>query len=76
MPRPFHLLSFGRARTFQALTLSGDSGQRWLQGTFVNADDAMGRLCSLRVNRPSGGRGDSAASYLTRFGNGSLPRVC
>eukprot|EP00903_Cladosiphon_okamuranus_P011635 g10944.t1 len=56
------------------------SHRRRLQGCYVNADDAMSRLCSLHVGRyPRGSGGgdgsDPVAHYLTRVGNGSLPLV-
>ncbi|CAN0207870.1 unnamed protein product, partial [Ectocarpus fasciculatus] len=64
----------------QAFTFS-ENGSRWLQGCYVNIDDATSRLCSLHVGRPSSssspesGTDESSAApnYLTRVGNGSLP---
>ncbi|CAN0432337.1 unnamed protein product [Ectocarpus sp. 8 AP-2014] len=62
-----------------------EKGSRWLQGCYVNIDDATSRLCSLHVSRPSSSSssssspesgiddGSAAPNYLTRVGNGSLP---
>ncbi|CAM9450552.1 unnamed protein product [Ectocarpus sp. 6 AP-2014] len=66
----------------EAFTMS-EKGSRWLQGCYVNIDDATSRLCSLHVSRrssspsssPESGTDDGSAApnYLTRVGNGSLP---